>query len=138
MVNSLCHISKTRWLAKSKGNLKEPEKQQLTEVYSKIFLSKELHNIWSPAVFYCLIRLSDIMKVHPEWQFFIHVMLLARKWKKQIMVKEDQLNPFQLNCAGELGRKWYWTKIYENFSLFIKPLLNSKYLLKIALYYWCC
>lgn len=30
-------------------------------------------------------------------------MLLARKGKKQIMGKEDQLNPFQLNCAGEVG-----------------------------------
>lgn len=76
----------------------------MTVVCSKNFLSKEAYKICIPAVLYFLIRFSDIIKLYPEIHLLIHVVVLSKKGETQIMGK-DQLNPFQLNCAGELGRK---------------------------------
>lgn len=66
----------------------------MTVVCSKNFLSEEAHKICIPAVLYFLIRLSDIMKLHPERHLLIHVVVLSKKGETQIMGKEDHLNPF--------------------------------------------
>lgn len=106
LVSSVCPISK-------KHSLKEMEtwrSQRNTEwqrYAQETFFQRKLIKYVAQLFLYFLIRLSDIMKVHPERHLLIHVMVLSKKGETQIMGKEDQLNPFQLNCAGELGRKWY-------------------------------